>query len=192
MAQDDIAELSDAIKQLRVAYDRYFLGVDRTEPIKARDDARRWLHRLVGEHSRNTARRFRLETLQATFITHEQHWTRISKQIEEGTYKRDKIRAQAILDAPASPAAGSSPRANATANANATGDTVTAELRTLHAAFIEARRSTGDARSLDLAALKATVDEQTARIKAQFNCREVEFKVAIKEGRAILKAVPKI
>jgi hypothetical protein len=92
----DIAELEESLRALRQAYEKYFAGVERLEPLKDRDRLKKELQRLLAENTRNTARRFRLQTLQASLVTYEQYWNRITRQIEEGTFKRDRLRAQRL------------------------------------------------------------------------------------------------
>jgi hypothetical protein len=48
---------------------------------------------------RNTARRFRLQTLVQRYNTFQQHWTRICREIENGTYVRHLLKAQKNLGA---------------------------------------------------------------------------------------------
>ena len=65
-------------------------------------------------------------------------------------------------------------------------------IRKLHEAFETTRKQLGgDAKPISMAALAATVQKQMVAIQAQYQCKTVEFKVAVKDGRPILKAVPK-
>lgn len=101
---DEAAALADAVQKLRISYEQYFAGVERFEPLKERDKVKKELRRLMTARSNNTAFRFRVQTTQATLVTFENHWDRIVRQIEEGTFKRDKLRAQrqqALRDATA-------------------------------------------------------------------------------------------
>ena len=184
MSVDEIERLSESMRQLRVEYDRYFMGLERLEPLKARDEVKKVIRRLISEPSKNTARRFRLQSLQASFITYEAHWNRIARQIEEGTFKRDRLRAQAMLqeeraEKPLEPEIPPAPK-------------YPESIRRLHEAFEEARQKLGgESKPVSIASLAATVQKQVAAIKAQYNCKSVEFKVIVKDGRPILKAIPK-
>jgi hypothetical protein len=280
LVASDLDEIEDALKKLRISYEKYFAGVDRVEPLKERDGVKRSIMRLLGDNSKNTARRFRLQTLNASLVTYEQYWNRITRQIEEGTFKRDRVRADRILKAagleprnplaevlaemgpemgpdlvddlevddgdvmpmddddvtPAAPAtataapkpaaaslagvdealamaaqATSRPRPTtprpATAPATATRPAAakpepssvppapttgySASVRQLHQSYVAARLGTGDRDPVSLDAFAATLQKQAAAIKSRFSCNEVEFKVALKDGRAILKATPR-
>jgi len=219
VAIDDLDRLDETFKELRTAYEKYFAGVERAEPAKARDTFKSTLRRLTGERSVNTAVRYRLQSLQASLITYENYWNRITRQIEEGTYKRDLFRlerkqalGEAVAPEPkvdrpvethgevASSAPAAVPPASlptplprpASAVAPAAPPAAYPEaLRKLYDAFVAARSSTGDTKPLSIDALAQTVRKQMAVIKDKYQCERVEFTVAVKDGRAILKATPR-
>ncbi len=191
---EDIEQLDGALKHLRVAYEKYFAGVERIEPIKERDEVKKELRRLLGVHNNNTARRFRLQTLQASLVTHESYWNRITRQIEEGTFKRDRLKAEKILRNAEQGQKAPEPSQQAP---HAVAHTASVQrqypepLRRLHEAFVAARRQLGQPDAVPIESFAATVQKQYVSLKARYNTSNIEFKVAIKDGRAILKAVPK-
>lgn len=290
LVASDLDEIEDALKKLRISYEKYFAGVERFEPLKEREGVKRSIMRLLGDNSKNTARRFRLQTLNASLVTYEQYWNRVTRQIEEGTFKRDRVRADKILKAagleprnplaevlaemepdfvddlvddgdvmpiddeapPAAPASAaaapaaraaatsttaSAPRPAATAASLAGVDEAldalatsrprpatprpatapvtatparpaaakpepssvppapttgySASVRQLHQSYVAARQGTGEREPVSLDAFAATLQKQAAAIKSRFSCNEVEFKVALKDGKAILKATPR-
>ena len=86
------AELSEAearLERLRAGYEQYFRGIERREPSNRRKDLERRFQMLRRERPRNTALRFRFQTLMQRYITLRTHWNRICREIENGTYKRD-------------------------------------------------------------------------------------------------------
>lgn len=90
----ELATLEVKLERLRALYEQYFMGVERIEPAVARKDVDRrfWLMRKV--KVRNTARRFKLQTLLQRYNTLQQHWGKICRQIENGTYKRHIARVE--------------------------------------------------------------------------------------------------
>jgi hypothetical protein len=89
--------LSDAevqLSRLKHLYEQWFQGIERTEPLIPRKQLDRLMHTLRKEKPRNTAIRFRLQTLIQRYTTMQTYWRRISRQIEEGTYRRDLLRAR--------------------------------------------------------------------------------------------------
>lgn len=81
-------ELEESIELLKVAYERYFNGVDRVPPTRDHDDVKRALRVMMTQRIGTTALRFRMQGLKARLVTYEQYWTRILLQIEKGTFKR--------------------------------------------------------------------------------------------------------
>ncbi|HET6345594.1 MAG TPA: hypothetical protein VFH51_11730, partial [Myxococcota bacterium] len=74
MSMEKLDELAEDMKKLRQEYDKYFMGLERMEPQKMRDSVKKTLRRLMSETHNNTAYKFRLQTLQASMVTHEAHW----------------------------------------------------------------------------------------------------------------------
>jgi hypothetical protein len=92
----DIAldELETRLDRLRSLYEQYFLGIEKIEPTVARKDVDRrfWIMRRT--QIRNTARRFRMQVLIQRYNTFQQYWTRICREIDNGTYARHLLRVE--------------------------------------------------------------------------------------------------
>lgn len=89
--------LSDAEVQLtriKHLYEQWFQGLERIEPQIPRKQFDRLLHELRKQQPRNTGLRFRFQTLIQRYTTLQTYWKRIGRQIEEGTYRRDLLRAR--------------------------------------------------------------------------------------------------
>ncbi|RDV38337.1 hypothetical protein DV096_11055 [Bradymonadaceae bacterium TMQ3] len=86
--------LERQIDRLRVLYERYFNGVDRRPPGHQRQEVVRLSFELEHTFINNTAQKFRLRALVQRFQTFKTYWDRTLRQIEEGTYKRDRNKAE--------------------------------------------------------------------------------------------------
>lgn len=89
--------LSDAevqLSRIKHLYEQWFQGIERIEPQIARKQFDRSMHELRKIKPRNTALRFRFQTLIQRYTTLQTYWRRIGRQIEEGTYRRDLLRAR--------------------------------------------------------------------------------------------------
>ncbi|HTA88300.1 MAG TPA: MXAN_5187 C-terminal domain-containing protein [Polyangiaceae bacterium] len=97
-AELDVAleELESRLERLRALYEQYFMGIERIEPAIPRKDIDRRIYVLRREKIRNTAKRFKLQTIISRYNTFQQYWQRICREIEAGTYKRHVIRAERI------------------------------------------------------------------------------------------------
>lgn len=82
-------DFEQSIDDLRVAYEKYFLGIDRRAPAQRHRSVKAEMQRLVQLHLRSTALRFRLNGLRARLVTYQHYWNRVLSQIEKGTYRRD-------------------------------------------------------------------------------------------------------
>ena len=104
---DDCAALETEVEELKVKYEMYFLGVERNEPNRVRDDLKKKVLRLKERFTRNAGVRFRVQSLHARFISYERLWLRSAREREEGTYRRDLQKAKRhARGAPAPGAAG--------------------------------------------------------------------------------------
>jgi hypothetical protein len=220
---DTCGDIEESLELLRSRYDLYFLGIERREPARERDELKRSVARLKGEFTRNTGLRFRIETLHARFLSYERMWTRNSRQKEDGTYRRDLLRARrhrpadlpagqearavdpatSARAAPAATAAAASP-ASPPPVARAAPETTPVpiplpagmgadQLRELYTAYVDAKkRCNEDVSRVSYEALAKTVARQVPELMSKFRARSIEFKVVIKDGRAVLKAVPRM
>jgi hypothetical protein len=91
------ATLADAevrLRRLRTLYDQWFHGLERSEPQVQRAEIDKKIADMRRAQPRNTALRFRFNQLVQRYTTYNTYWQRITRQIEEGTYKRDVLRAK--------------------------------------------------------------------------------------------------
>ncbi len=93
--EKNITEFEEKLDRLRALYEQYFCGIEKLEPQVPRKDLDRRIMLLRKEHIRNTAMRFKFNTLVQRYSTLQQHWGRVLREIENGTYKRDLARAAA-------------------------------------------------------------------------------------------------
>ena len=86
-------ELETRLDRLRALYEQYFTGIEKAAPAVQHKDVERRIQALRKASLRNTAQRFRFQTLIQKYTTYLQYWQRILRRIEEGTHKRDLARA---------------------------------------------------------------------------------------------------
>lgn len=89
-----ISELEGNIDRLQALYNQYFMGMEKLQPMVVHKTVERNIQLLRKERIKNTAQRFRLQTQFQRFNTLNNHWRRICREIEEGTYKRHIVRAR--------------------------------------------------------------------------------------------------
>jgi len=235
LANEQLAENLDALEEeleeIKVKYEMYFIGAERMEPARRRDDLKRDIARMKNAFTRNAGIRFRIQALHARYLSYERLWLRSAREKEQGTYRRDILKARRKATdgkvqergavqpgerpattarpgevAPASsvpaavptpvPAAATSPRPPPLPPRPAPTPPpgmAEPEMRALFDAYVAAKRSCNeDVSKLSYEALARTVAKQSPEIAARFKAKRVEFKVAVKDGKAVLTAVPKI
>lgn len=236
--------LEEEVEALKAKYEQYFLGVERREPNRQRDELKKRVMRLKGAFTRNTGLKFRIQSLHARFISYERLWLRSAREKEEGTYRRDlfKARLRGHHDEPAPPsqpqagaasgkvaaakpgaaapaqgqdlaaalaaAAGAKPAAPAAGRPAppapkaappaarppaSPGGMSDAQMKSLYDSYIAAKKSCReDTSRLSYDAVAKSVSKQIPELMTRYKAKSVEFKVEVKDGKAVLKAIPKV
>jgi hypothetical protein len=198
--------LEKDLAELRRLFELYFRGLERFAPLDLYEDVKKRANGLLREASRwRTADKFRANTAYQKFQTYDRMWARELKAIEEGTSRRDKFlknkkrqqeaaRAQkpAAVDMDGAPAAASAAKQAPPRAASADGGGMDDEkMKRLYNVYMQAKKRTGEQTNLSLDGLKKQLEKQIPAIKQKHGCKDVEFKVVLKNGKAMLKAVPK-
>ncbi len=191
-------------------YELYFLGVERKEPSRRREELRKRVLRVKEAFTRNTGLKFRVQSLHARYLSYERMWLRSAREKEEGTYHRDLFKARlrahhedaapppekapaAAAARPVAPAAQRPGVKPPPAGAPAAGGMGEAQLRALYTAYIAAKKSCNeDVSRLTYEAVAKSVSKQVPELMTRYKAKTVDFKVEVKDGRAVLKAIPKV
>lgn len=241
--KDTLDDLERRLDEVRRRFDLYFNGSPEQKMPPTANQAQLGgeMRKLREEEVRswNTIDKFRFNEIFARFVSLDRMWARTLKQIEDGTYKRDKFKVKQmhkrdeaagpaqnelpkdtqvgkrpasidgldvdvgsfdddvissqppqrpVSDRPAA-AARPAPRPVATGGG---GDGMNDQrLKQLYDVYMQAKKRTGESSTLTMDALKKQIEKQIPVIKAKHNCNSVDFKVVLKDGKAMLKAVPK-
>ena len=202
-------ELKDAeeeLERVKARYDQYFIGFERREPKRERDEIRKRVMLLKEAFTRNAALKFRIQALHARYLSYERLWVRSAREKEEGTYRRDIFKARLRAKGPgeatpeagtagpvqsaAPPAPQAAPPRPPSPPPGAAGD---GQLRALYDAYVAAKKQCGeDVSKLSYDAVARTVTKQIPELMAKYKAKSVDFRVEVKDGRAVLKAIPKV
>lgn len=90
-------ELETDVERLKALYQQYFMGFEKLPPATLRKKVDRAFWQLRRERFPTTGGRFKFQQVLQRYNTYEQYWHRILRQIENGTYKRDVIRAAKLV-----------------------------------------------------------------------------------------------
>ena len=214
----ETTRIEEELEELKARYEQYFLGIERKEPARWREELKKRVLRTKEAFTRNTGLKFRIQSLYARFLSYERLWLRSAKEKEEGTYRRDLFKARlhakksepppvekapaapppvpAKAAAPAKPASATPPPLPATARPPARpvpGAMSDAQMRALYDSYVAAKkRCNEDTSRLSYDAMESTVARQIPELMTRYKAKSVEFKVDVKDGKAVLKAIPKV
>jgi hypothetical protein len=189
------------LAQLKRMWDLYFQGIERLPPVQDRDEFKKAITKQKAKTgSWRTRDKFRFNAVYNKLLSFDRMWERQMKQIEDGTHPRERARRrQAKRDAEKAAAlAAKNPQDNraalaaAKAAAKAAGGGLDdAKVKKIYDVYMQAKKRTGERSTLTVDALKKQLSKQVPAIKKKHGCKDVEFKVVLKNGKAMLKAVPK-
>lgn len=183
---EDLDELEESITGLQVLYEKYFLGIDRRPPEQERKRVSGKMREMKTVMIRNTALKFRINTMFAKLISFERMWDRTLREIEEGTYKRDVFKAKMHMKDRVEP-----DKKKVEAAPQPPPQISDDHLRRLYDTYLVARKRCGeptDGISYDSVANR--IRQQVPQLMEKHKAKNIEFKVVIKGGKAVLKAIP--
>ena len=195
ISQDEELKLLEIkLNQLKLDYEKYFLGTRPTEPAQLRGEVQKTVIKMSNTRITNSAIRFKFNSLNGRYQAFKRQWDTVLRQIEAGTYKRHVFKAnlhdreRSLVDANGKGTLGGAPTPAAV-------DAQTAE-RAGHGAagdlfetYRSAMQAAGqDTSSLSRAKLDAVLAKQEAALRKQLGCAKVSFKVVVQDGKVKLKA----
>ncbi len=87
-------QIENDIKSLEIAYEQYFLGIEKRSPEQHRQKLTVRVRKMVTLYIPQTDLRFRLQSLTSRFNSYATYWDRILRLIDEGRYERHTSRIQ--------------------------------------------------------------------------------------------------
>src|SRR5215472_7573646 len=215
----ELDEVEAQLHALRGQYEQYFLGMEKRPPVRAHEQFKKRMAALKTIPARNSALSFRLQSLQATAATYERLWMKTMQEMEDGTYRRDVFKARLRRKSTETPAASAAalPKKSAPGGKDAApakpatpeaapstpqihiagtpppDPLAESRLRSVYRAYVEAkRRCNEDTTRLSFDAVAASLKRQVPELLDRHKVRDVEYRVFVKDGKAILRAVPKL
>lgn len=194
-----LAEAEALFVEVKNEYELYFLQRVRRAPLVKTATLQRKVRALDRHFTSNTHLKFRRGSLKSRFGSLSNYWRRTMEQIESGTYHRHKVMAQRrdserefsemIKKRAAERAAGTS---EAAAPDVETGPRVfKGESRKLARHYLAQREAAGENVSgLDEKKILLRLQQHARALKARTGCKEVSFKVEVKDGKTRLLAIP--
>jgi hypothetical protein len=82
-------QIQRGLERLYSLYEQHFTGVLKRQPEKEHSEFKTLFNSISPADLKTTASKFRFQGLSAKYIQFNNLWTKVLKQIEEGTYHRD-------------------------------------------------------------------------------------------------------
>jgi hypothetical protein len=183
--EEELKLLEIKLNQLKLEYEKYFLGNRPMEPAQLRSEVQKLVIKWSNTRITNTAQRFKFNSLNGRFQAFKRQWDLTLRQIEAGTYKRHVFKAD-LRD-----------RERAITGANGAASSVTPAdsgvtrqgNEDLFETYRDAMMATGQNTSgLTPERLQRALAKQEAAIKQRYGCERVDFKVVVSDGKVKLKA----
>lgn len=171
----ELGTLEQDQKELETLYEQYFAGIEKREPVKAREGLALRLRRFANRRIMQTDLRFRYQSLATRHHSYSGYWDRILRLMDEGRYARHLHHAAGAAGASAVQSAAPAPAA---------GD----EIDTIYRQLLAACQTGMAVRTLpDRQQLAAFLERQKEKIREKFGDREVEFRVVTEDGKPKIK-----
>lgn len=199
LSQDEELKLLEIkLNQLKLDYEKYFIGTRPTEPAQLRGEIQKSIIKWSNTRITNSALRFKFNSLNGRYQAFKRQWDAVLRQIEAGTYKRHVFKAnlhdreRGLAETPSETAAqtrtagaamSGPPAGRSGSNSGAAGND------DLFESYRAAMKAAGqDTSGLSRAKLEAAIARQEAAAKKQLGCDRVAFKVVVQDGKVKLKA----
>jgi hypothetical protein len=173
---EDIEHFEQSLKELIIKYEQYFLGLEKREPVKLLEEVERLSRRYNAAAVSNTMLLFRYNSLKSRLVSYRQYWNRTNRLIEEGKYSRDRFKMQR----------------GQSSGPSAVQAAAESELDQIFREYSEACRLCNiSTSSITKEVIAASLEKNRAAIRDKYQCRDLEFRVMVEDGKPKIKARPK-
>lgn len=178
-----LALIEQEMKELEIAYEQYFAGVEKREPLKSRENLAKVIRQLSNRRIVQTDLRFRYQNMATRFHSYTGYWDRILRLIDEGRYSRQQGALPKLgqerapdIEPPQQPSL-SQPKD---------------DIDRIIEQFIIANKACGlEAPPPDRRQMALFLERQKEKIREKFGDREVSFSVETENGKPKIKVKAK-
>jgi hypothetical protein len=167
-------QLEKDLKELEVAYEQYFLGMEKRSPETQRNKFTLRIRKMVTLYIPQTDLRFRLQSISSRFNSYCSYWDRVQRLIDEGKYERHTSRMKRY--ASSRPMTAESPETSEASNA----------LDSLYEKLVEAHQNC-QLRPPNRDQVARFLAKQHEVIKQRFGDKQVDYVVVTEEGKPKIK-----
>lgn len=172
-----LSAIEQEMKELEIAYEQYFAGAEKREPIAHRQALAKRLRHFANRRIVQTDLRFRYQNLATRFHSYSSYWDRILRLMDEGRYTRQL-----------GPAARSAP--TRTTSAAKEGEKPGRDLDSIYEDLVDAHRSC-NLKAPERRQVEDFLARQQDVIRDKFGDQNVSFRVETKGGKPRIKVTAK-
>jgi len=188
----EVDELERKINELIHDYDMFFQGIEKIEPIRKKEELKRLISKISTLKLNNAIIKQKYANLVSRFNTYDRYWANIWLKIENGTYTRDlyKMELKKKLQHKTNESEKSEENNNQTNDENNNQKQETSsenDYKQVYKQFVTAQELLGSKPNVDYEKLSQKLKEQEAALKEKYNCKSVEFKVVVKDGKVTFR-----
>jgi len=168
------------IEELRVLWEQYFIDIVAFPPDKEQKEVKKLQKTLLTAPFKQATHTFRLRQLITRYQTYDTYWVRTMKAREEGRYTRDVFKADLR----------EREMAEARKASSASGVAEKGFKQLFNSYENAVKKSGGKADDLNYNAFKRSLVKQAKALKKK-GVKKLSYKVVMKDGKAVVKAIAK-
>lgn len=176
----ELDQIEHKMKMLEIAYEQYFSGIEKREPMKDREDLTKRIRQFANRRIMQTDLRFKYQNLATRFHSYNGYWERILKLMDEGKYHRNASQTMKPVGTKNQTPASS---AKKTSSGN--------DVDSVYNDLIAARKNCNiGGKAPDKGQVASMLEKQREKIREKFGDKPVAFKVETRDGkpRIVVKA----
>ncbi len=177
----ELEQIEHQMKTLEIAYEQYFSGLEKREPMKDREDLTRRIRQFANRRIMQTDLRFKYQNLATRFHSYNGYWERILKLMDEGKYHRNASQVTKPVGTKNQSGAKTAPAEGKGGN----------EVDSIYNDLMAARQTCNiGGKAPDKGQIASMLEQQRAKIREKFGDKPVAFRVETRDGkpRIVVKA----
>ena len=195
-SEQRISTLEADIKKLQVAYDSYFAGGRKRPPSDVEFRVQQTIKRMMDGSARmKYAQRFRFNNIAQRYAKYSEVWRQRSMRVEQGhsafSYSRTarELEKTRLEDAEAAHHSRIHPGESRSSSVGFSDPAKEPEkVKELYRTMMDSKKKAGESQNVSYEQFAKFVSQQTEQIRQKTGAANVQYQVAVKDGKVTLKA----
>lgn len=175
----EIDLLERKLVELIKTYELFFRGQERIEPTSLKNEVKRLITKLYSIKISSAMIKMKIANLIGRFNTYQRKWDNIWAQIEKGTYQRDRYKMNLHKKM----------RNKDITETKEAVDPSDLAYQKLHKQYETARKLVGGHQPVNFDKMVEKLEVQRQKLKSKYECKDIGFKVVVKDGKPTIRPV---